>query len=213
MQPSELNRLLGNIDVYLLDQILKNRFSTEMKILDAGSGEGRNAIYFLNSGYQIFGIDQEELAIQYLRFVAKSLNSNYDAHRFQTGQLEEIPFHAGAFDAVICSAVLHFAKSESNFWEMIHEMDRVLKPGGILWFRMTTGFGGILEQSEDLGAGRFLLPDESERFVLQQKHLDRLLGMGFEYLEAPKTVLVIGQREMGVFVLEKIRKTKSAVEK
>jgi SAM-dependent methyltransferase len=213
MQPSELNRLLGNIDVYLLDQILKNRFSTEMKILDAGSGEGRNAIYFLNSGYQIFGIDQEELAIQYLRFVAKSLNSNYDAHRFQTGQLEEIPFHAGAFDAVICSAVLHFAKSEFNFWEMIHEMDRVLKPGGILWFRMTTGFGGILEQSEDLGAGRFLLPDESERFVLQQKHLDRLLGMGFEYLEAPKTVLVIGQREMGVFVLEKIRKTKSAVEK
>jgi SAM-dependent methyltransferase len=213
MQPSELNRLLGNIDVYLLDQILKNRFSTEMKILDAGSGEGRNAIYFLNSGYQIFGIDQEELAIQYLRFVAKSLNSNYDAHRFQTGQLEEIHFHAGAFDAVICSAVLHFAKSESNFWEMIHEMDRVLKPGGILWFRMTTGFGGILEQSEDLGAGRFLLPDESERFVLQQKHLDRLLGMGFEYLEAPKTVLVIGQREMGVFVLEKIRKTKSAVEK
>jgi hypothetical protein len=109
--------------------------------------------------------------------------------------------------------VLHFAKSEFNFWEMIHEMDRVLKPGGILWFRMTTGFGGILEQSEDLGAGRFLLPDESERFVLQQKHLDRLLGMGFEYLEAPKTVLVIGQREMGVFVLEKIRKTKSAVEK
>jgi SAM-dependent methyltransferase len=213
MQPSELNRLLGNIDVYLLDQILKNRFSTEMKILDAGSGEGRNAIYFLNSGYQIFGIDQEELAIQYLRFVAKSLNSNYDAHRFQVGQLEEIPFHAGAFDAVICSAVLHFAKSEFNFWEMIHEMDRVLKPGGILWFRMTTGFGGILEQSEDLGAGRFLLPDESERFVLQQKHLDRLLGMGFEYLEAPKTVLVIGQREMGVFVLEKIRKTKSAVEK
>jgi ubiquinone/menaquinone biosynthesis C-methylase UbiE len=203
MQPSELNRLLGNIDVYLLDQILKNRFSTEMKILDAGSGEGRNAIYFLNSGYQIFGIDQEKLAIQYLRFVAKSLNSNYDAHRFQMGQLEEIPFHAGAFDAVICSAVLHFAKSEANFWEMINEMDRVLKPGGILWFRMTTSFGGILDQSEDLGAGRFLLPDESERFLLTQKHLDRLLDMGYDYLEAPKTVLVIGQREMGVFVLEK----------
>lgn len=203
MQPSELNRLLGNIDIYLLDQILKNRFSTEMKILDAGSGEGRNAVYFLNSGFQIFGIDQEELAIQYLRFVAKSLKPTYDAHRFQVGQLEEIPFHAGAFDAVICSAVLHFAKSEANFWEMIKEINRVLKPGGILWFRMTTGFGGILEQSEDLGEGRFLLPDGSERFVLQQKHLDKILELGFQFLESPKTVLVLGQREMGVFVLEK----------
>lgn len=203
MQPSELNRLLGNIDIYLLDQILKNRFSTEMKILDAGSGEGRNAVYFLNSGFQIFGIDQEELAVQYLRFVAKSLKPTYDAHRFQVGQLEEIPFHAGAFDAVICSAVLHFAKNEANFWEMIKEMNRVLKPGGILWFRMCTGFGGILEQSEDLGEGRFLLPDGSERFVFQQKHLDKILELGFEFQEAPKTVLVLGQREMGVFVLEK----------
>jgi SAM-dependent methyltransferase len=206
MQPIELNRLLGNIDLYLLDQILKNRFSTTMKILDAGCGEGRNVVYFLNSGFQIFGIDQEELAIQYVRFVAKSLNQSYDSHRFQVGQLEDVPFHAGAFDAVICSAVLHFAKSEDNFWEMIKEIDRVLKPGGILWFRMCTGFGGILEQSEDLGAGRYLMPDGSERFVLRQKQLDRLLEMGYEFLEAPKTVLVLGQREMGVFVLEKVLK-------
>jgi SAM-dependent methyltransferase len=211
MQPSELNRLLGNIDIYLLDQILKNRFSKEMKILDAGCGEGRNAVYFLNSGFQIFGFDQEELAIQYLRFVAKSVQANYDAHRFQVGQLEEIPFHTGAFEAVICSAVLHFAKGEAHFWEMIQELSRVLKPGGILWFRMTTGFGGVLEQSEDLGEGKYLLPDGSERFVLQQKQLDKILELGFQFLEAPKTVLVLGQREMGVFVLEKI-KSKSGVE-
>ena len=211
MQPSELNRLLGNIDIYLLDQILKNRFSTAMKILDAGCGEGRNAVYFLNSGFQIFGIDQEELAIQYLRFVAKSVQPNYDAHRFQVGQLEEIPFHTGAFEAVICSAVLHFAKGEAHFWEVMQELSRVLKPGGILWFRMCTGFGGILEQSSELGEGRYLLPDGSERFVLQQNHLDKILELGFQFLEAPKTVLVLGQREMGVFVLEKIN-SKSQLE-
>lgn len=206
MKPSELNQLLGNIDLYLLDQILKERFSTEMKILDAGCGEGRNAVYFLNSGFQIFGVDQEELAIQYLRYVAKSLNPDYDTHRFQVGRMEEIPFHTEAFDAVICSAVLHFAESEDHFWKMFYELDRVLKPDGIFWFRMCTGFGGILEQSTELGEGRYLLPDGSERFVLQQKHLDKILDMGFQFLEAPKTVLVLGQREMGVFVLEKISK-------
>lgn len=203
MEINELNRLLGNVDIYLLDQILKGRFGKEMKILDAGCGEGRNAVYFIKSGYQVFGIDQHELAIQYIRFLSKSLDPNYDAHRFQVAQLEDIPFHAGAFDAVICSAVLHFAVDKSNFWEMMQELLRVLKPGGIIWFRMTTGFGGILEASEDLGDGRFLLPDGSERFLLDQDLLDQLLAKGLKFLEVPKSVLVHGQRAMGVFLLEK----------
>ncbi len=203
MQPNELNRLLGNIDLYLLEQILKGRFTKEMKILDAGCGEGRNAVYFINSGHQVYGIDEQELAIQYLRFMSKSLDSNYDSHRFQVGKLEDIPFHSGAFDAVLCSAVLHFAVDKSNFWEMMHELLRVLKPGGILWFRMTTGFGGILEASQNLGDGRFLLPDGSERFLIDQEAIDQLLEKGLRFLETPKSVLVHGQRAMGVFVLEK----------
>lgn len=204
MQIAELNRLLGNIDIYLLDQILKGRFTPEMKILDAGCGEGRNAVYFINSGYQVFGIDENELAIQYIRYLSKSLKPNYDSHRFQVGKLEEIPFHASAFDAVICSAVLHFAADETNFWEMMDEMLRVLKPGGILWFRMTTAFGGIKEESRELGGGKYLLPDGSERLLITQEHVDKLLEKGLRFLEVPKSVLVHGQRTMGVFVFEKI---------
>jgi SAM-dependent methyltransferase len=204
MQIAELNRLLGNIDIYLLDQILKGRFSPEMKILDSGCGEGRNAVYFINSGYQVFGIDENELAIQYIRYLSKSLRPDYDAHRFQVGKLEEIPFHSLAFDAVICSAVLHFAADETHFWEMMNEMLRVLKPGGILWFRMTTAFGGMKKESREIGGGKYLLPDGSERFLITQEHVDKLLEKGLRLLEVPKSVLVHGQRTMGVFVFEKI---------
>jgi len=204
MQLAELNRLLGNIDIYLLDQILKGRFTSDMKIFDAGCGEGRNAVYFINSGFQVFGIDANETAIQYIRYVSKTLNSDYDAHRFQVGKLEEIPFHTVAFDAVICSAVLHFAEDERNFWEMMNEILRVLKPGGILWFRMTTAFGGMKEESRELGGGKYLLPDGSDRFLLTQEHVDKLLEKGLRFLEPPKSVLVHGQRTMGVFVFEKI---------
>ena len=125
MEINELNRLLGNVDIYLLDQILKGRFTKEMKILDAGCGEGRNAVYFIQKGYQIFGIDPNDVAIQYCRFLTKSLNPDFDSHRFQIGKLESIPFHADAFDAVICSAVLHFAENVDNFWQMIQEINRV----------------------------------------------------------------------------------------
>ena len=204
MEINELNRLLGNVDIYLLDQILKGRFPKGTRILDAGCGEGRNAVYFIQKGYQIFGIDPNETAIQYCRFLSRSLNPNFDIHRFQVGRLEEIPFHAEAFDSVICSAVLHFADSVDNFWEMIHEIHRVLKPGGLFWFRMTTAFGGILDQSQDFGNGKYGLPDGSDRFLFLPEYVDKLEKTGFKVLEPLKTVLIPGQREMGVFVLERI---------
>jgi len=203
MNPKELNKLLGNIDIYLLDQILKERFSKNMRILDAGCGEGRNSIYFLNDGYRIFGIDQEELAIQYLKYLAKTIHPKYDLARFQVAKLEEIPFHDGAFDAVICSAVLHFAQSEKHFFQMVKELLRVLKPGGFLWFRSCTGFGGILEQGQPIGEGRYLIPDGSERFVITREILQQIEDLGLKFLEEPKTVLVLDQREMGVFLLQK----------
>lgn len=203
MEIHSLNRLLGNVDIYLLDQILKGRFTKEMRILDAGCGEGRNTVYFVNQGYQIFGIDPNETAVQYCRFQAKSLNPNFDIHRFQVGELQEIPFHTGAFDAVICSAVLHFAPDVDNFLKMISEIHRILKPGGIFWFRMCTGFGGILSQSKPLGGGKYTLPDGSARFVLLPEHVENLEKVGFRFLEQPKTVLVLGQREMGVFLMQK----------
>ncbi len=204
MEINELNRLLGNIDIYLLDQILKGRLTKEMKLLDAGCGEGRNSVYFINQNFQIFGIDSNEVAIQYCRYLAKTINPNFDVHRFQVGKLEEIPFHTEAFDAVTCSAVLHFAENVDNFWQMIAEILRVLKSGGIFWFRMTTAFGGILETSQDLGGGKYLLPDGSERFLLTQELLDNLEESGLRFLENPKSVLVHGQRAMGVLVMEKV---------
>jgi len=203
MEIDELNRLLGNVDNYLLDQLLKGKFTKDMKILDLGCGEGRNAVYFLQKNYSIFGIDPNEVAIQYCRYLAQSIDPETDIHRFQVGDGASIPFHKVAFDAVISSAVLHFAEGPAHFWQMISEIHRVLKTGGIFWMRMCTGFSNILEESQDLGEGRYGLPDGSERYLLLPEGLQQLERMGFEFLEAPKTVLVYGQREMGVFLMEK----------
>jgi hypothetical protein len=69
---------------------------------------------------------------------------------------------------------------------------------------MTTGYGGIREQSQALEKGKFLLPDGSERFLLLEEHVDKLVKLGLRFLEPPKSVLVHGQRAMGVFVMEKM---------
>lgn len=204
MDIPSLNRLLGNIDIYLLDQLLKGRFSKEMRILDAGCGEGRNAVYFIRDGYQLFGIDQNPLAIKMARMQASTIYPDYDVLRFQTADVEDIPFHQHAFDAVISSAVLHFAKNTAHFHQMVDEMMRVLKPNGMLFLRMATGFGGILDLSTSAGDGCYLLPDGSQRFVLTEKLLQEIqVKHHLSYLEPPKSVLLHGQRAMGVFVMVK----------
>lgn len=204
MEVKKLNQLLGNIDIYLLDQILKGRFQKSMKILDAGCGEGRNSIYFLNEGYQIFGVDSNPIAIQMARIYAQTIQKDYDIHRFQTSIIEDMPFHGGAFDALISSAVLHFAKNEEQFFKMMDEMMRVLKTGGIFFLRMTTAQGGILEKSPDLGNGVYLLPDGTERFLFTED-LEKQTIQKYRLtpIEPPKSVLVHGLRAMGVFVWEK----------
>lgn len=200
----QLNKLLGNIDIYLLDQILKGRFDQSMKILDAGCGEGRNTHYFIQAGYNIFGIDQNKTAIEMARVSARSLNGDYDPLRFQVCPVEDLFFHREAFDAVISSAVLHFAKDEGHFMKMVEEMTRVLKPGGILWMRTCTDAGGILSHSRARGNGRFGLPDGSERFVLTLDLLEDVLDrFSLAFLEEPKSVLVHGKRSMGVFLFQK----------
>ncbi|RZS95961.1 methyltransferase domain-containing protein [Cecembia calidifontis] len=204
MEVNELNALLGNLDIYLLDQILKGRFDKQMKILDAGCGEGRNCIYFLHQGYQIFGCDASPIAIQMARIYAQTIQKDYDVHRFQKASVEDMPFHSGAFDALISSAVLHFARSETHFFQMMDEMMRILKPGGIFFLRMCTDAGNILANSPHLGEGVYLLPDGSERFVLTSKLENEIMDRyALEYIEPAKSVLVQGQRSMGVFVLRK----------
>jgi len=204
MTIQELNRLLGNIDIYLLDQILKGRFTKEMKILDAGCGEGRNTIYFLHEGYQIFGVDYNPIAIQMARIYAQTIQKDYDIYRFQTAMVDDMPFHKGAFDAIISSAVLHFAKDEAHFHRMMDDMMKVLKPGGIFFLRMCTGFGGILELGNLVGNGQWSLPDGSTRFILTDELLSTIMEKyGLVHLEDPKTVLVHGKRTMGTFVFQK----------
>lgn len=206
MDTSSLNKLLGNIDIYLLDQILKGRFTSEMKILDAGCGEGRNLIYFLHEAFQVFGADQNPTAIQMARTYARTIHPGYDPLRFQVAQVENMPFHHEAFQAIISSAVLHFARSTDHFHQMLDEMMRILQPGGVFFLRMTTGFGGIQTASKELKDGVYHLPDGSARFLLTESLLRETMEKHqLKHLENPKSVLIHDQRAMGVFVMEKLK--------
>jgi len=47
---TDLGSLLGQIDIYLFDQLLRGRIAPGMTVLDAGCGRGRNLLFFCGRG-------------------------------------------------------------------------------------------------------------------------------------------------------------------
>ena len=57
----DLHEQFGDIDIYLFDQLLRRRILPGTRVLDVGCGSGRNLIYLLQSGYDVFGIDPDPI--------------------------------------------------------------------------------------------------------------------------------------------------------
>lgn len=202
MNYTELNRELGNIDIYLLDAILKGHFPAGIRLLDAGCGEGRNLNYFLKNGYECYGVDVNESALRMLRFQLNSLVQGYPSNRFVHADLKSLPYEDETYEAVLCIAVLHFAESEQAFKKMFGELVRVLKPEGKLFIRMTDLTA--MEKAEELADGKYHLPDGSVRFLLTPALLqEAMTAHDMQHAEPPKAVVVNGLRSMNTLVLQK----------
>jgi SAM-dependent methyltransferase len=192
----------GDIDIYLFDQILRGRFDDRRRILDAGCGSGRNLPFFLKHGFDVCAVDADHAAVEAVRRLAASLHVHLPADNFHTRPLDQLPWTDAAFDAVISSAVLHFARDDGDFAAMLREMWRVLKPGGLFFARLATSIG--LEQQLSAPVGRVRLPDGSDRYVVDEATLlawtERLGGRLADPL---KTTNVQHQRAMTTWVLIK----------
>ena len=192
----------GEIDIYLFDQLLRGRFDGRRRILDAGSGSGRNLLFFLRQGFDVRAVDADPAAIRALREFAAAVSPAIRPDQIQHASIESLPWEDGTFDAVISSAVLHFAPDEQAFAAMILEMWRVLAPGGLFFARLATSIG--LERHLPSGVGRMRLPDGTVRFVVDEPTLlDWTSRLGGTLADPLKTTNVQNMRCMTTWVLEK----------
>ena len=200
---AHLRSEFDEIDIYVFDQLLKGRFDSARRVLDAGCGEGRNLKYLLASGRECFGIDRQPAAVDEIRALAARVAPALPASNFVTGEIDALPWNGGSMDAVICSAVLHFARDEAHFDRMMRELWRVLAPGGVFVARLASTIG-IESSVQWLDGRRARVPDGSERFLVDEQMLmdygDRLGGA---LLDPIKTTVVQQQRSMTTWVLRK----------
>ncbi|MEQ1646181.1 MAG: class I SAM-dependent methyltransferase [Pyrinomonadaceae bacterium] len=198
-----LRERFGDIDIYLFDQLQKGRILSGMKILDAGCGGGRNIVWLMRNGFDVYAIDRDENAVEAVREMAENLAPALSQQNFQHASLESIPFPDKSFDWVICNAVLHFAEDRGQFDRMLAEQWRVLKPDGVFFARLASSIG-IEKLLAPTSNGRYLMPDGSVRFVVDEQMLkDATASVSGRFLEPIKTTNVENLRCMTTWVLVK----------
>ncbi len=198
---TQLAEQFGSIDIYLFDQLLRGNIAPGMRVLDAGCGGGRNLVYLLREGYEVFGVDANPEAVQYVRSLAAALAPRLGAKNFRVEAIETMSFPDAFADVVLSNSVLHFASGDEQFGAMLQQMWRVLRPGGLLFCRLASTIGGRFER---IAGRRYRLPGGVEWYLVDEELLmERTRSLGGELIDPLKTTVVQGSRCMTTWVLRK----------
>ena len=109
-------------------RILKKNRKIKGKLLDLGCGKGRNAIFFAEKGFEVYGIDFVKEALEEME--KKAGKKNLEIKAFCRKVEEKMPFPNNFFDAAIDIFCYPHIESKKKQEKYRKELQRVLKETG-----------------------------------------------------------------------------------
>lgn len=129
-------QLLGRLNAIPLPQ-LRLPPGNRKSFLDIGCNWGRWCLSAARKGYEVVGIDPSLGAILAARRTAAKLGLSAS---YVVGDARYLPFRSGCFSTAFSYSVLqHFSKGDAI--AAIHEVSRILDPGGVSFIQMPNAFG------------------------------------------------------------------------
>jgi len=114
------------------------RYENEIgpRVLDAGCGPGRHTIPLTQRGWEVTGVDISATSLEQAkqRMLVAGIDPN-NIH-LETSDLNHLGFKDGEFDTVVNLHVLGHVGLWEQGKQAFAEMARVLKPGGLFFFRV-----------------------------------------------------------------------------
>ncbi|SCG42515.1 class I SAM-dependent methyltransferase [Micromonospora inositola] len=148
-------------------------------LLDLGCGPGRDLAFWAGRGVAAVGLDLSAAMLRAAR-------TRVQAPLVQ-GDLLRLPFRAGVFGGVWCSAaLLHLPKAAAS--AALADMRRVLRPGGPLLLSLQEGDGESWQRWPGENADRFFARYRAEEVG------ELLRGVGFTLLGRERDVTPTGKR-------------------
>lgn len=96
-----------------------------LDLLEVGCGMGSDLLQFARGGARVTGLDYTPRSVE----ISRRRFALYDVPgKFTLGDAENLPFPDATFDVVYSNGVLHHTPDTQR---AIHEVHRVLKPGGV----------------------------------------------------------------------------------
>ncbi|MCE5266031.1 MAG: methyltransferase domain-containing protein [Deltaproteobacteria bacterium] len=149
-------------------------------ILELGSGQGRDTIYFAQEGFRVHALDYSGVGLESVKALAHEAGLSGRVVTKIQDVREPLPFIDGSFDACYSHMLFCMALTTPQLRFLSGEIRRVLKPGG--WCIYTVRHTGDahyrkgVERGEDLyEMGGFIVHFFSRKLV-------RELSQGFEII-------------------------------
>lgn len=151
------------------------------KILELGSGQGRDTLFFARSGFQVHALDYSEVAIRTIAEKAEKAGVSDLIQASRHDIRNPLPFEDGALDACFSHMLFCMALTVEELDLLAGEIRRVLKPGGLNIYTVRHTGDPHYRKGIHRGEDRYEVGGFIVHFFSRQK-VERL-AKGFEMVE------------------------------
>lgn len=127
------------------------------RVLDAGCGRGRNALYLARLGHEVVAVDNDREYLDEAEILAKALGAKAIKMTIREGDIRTQLFEPASFDAVFMTYVLHELGGRRRSSQAISQSRNATKNGG---YNLTTAYVGSRAQREEMKSITVYRPHE-----------------------------------------------------
>jgi len=166
------------------------------RVLELGSGHGRDTVFFASNGIEVMALDYSEKGVEILNRLSTKKQLPITAKVFDVKK--QLPFADGSFDSVYSHMLfnMRFTKKELSF--IFSEIRRVLKPTGFNFFSVRNVYDKFYGKGTKVDDGIYDNNGFQVRFYTEQEIVD--LAKDFEILwikkeyEEPVTLYLVSSK-------------------
>lgn len=157
------------------------------RILDMGCGDGRNLPLLLDLGFEVYACEISSAIVENLERVASDLAWPII---FSTGINSNLPYEDCHFDYLLCSSSCYYLNDSATWTDVINELARVVKQGGLIVTNFPDENNAVLANSVRQPDGSLLITEDpfnlrnGSRFITPKNadHIRELLSPNFKVL-------------------------------